>query len=183
MMAEGAFRAGGFVFHETFGPGRVAEASPRTIEVEFHDGRREPFRPGYAQETLRVCTSGGFAARFFANRASVLEALATDQREVIAWLSADLGRELTVRTAKPLLKRLRLFPDDELEAAWSRGARKAQAKPPKQRMSEAAAKIAGEADAKELEGRLWNQELHIESRNAAVKALGWTSPYFVDADD
>src|SRR5205814_7863767 len=44
-------------------------------------------------------------------------------------------------------------------------------KPPKQRMSEAAAKIAGEADAKELEGRLWNQELHIESRNAAVKAL------------
>jgi hypothetical protein len=168
---DSAFRPDQIVFHETFGPGRVAHVSPRAIEVEFHAGRRETLRPGYAQEKLRLCAADGFAGRFLSGKASVLQALETDPREVVAWLSADLGRELTGRTAKPLLKRLRLFPDDVLDATWDRGSRKAQAKPPKRRMSEDAIKVVNEAQAKELESELWNLELHIDSRNATMKAL------------
>ena len=68
MSVDSAFRPDQIVFHETFGPGRVAQVSPRAIEVEFHDGRRETFRPGYAQEKLRLCAADGFAGRFLSGK-------------------------------------------------------------------------------------------------------------------
>jgi hypothetical protein len=162
---------GQVVFHDTFGPGRILTASNSGIEVEFHDGRHEPFRPSYAAEALRLCGPEGFAARLLSGKESVLRALENDPRDVLSWLSIDLGRELTTRTAKPLLKRLHVFPDDLLEAAWARGSRKAQAQPPKRRIAEGEIKISAADEAKELEGKLWDADLHVDSRNAIAKAL------------
>lgn len=166
-----AFRRGQVVFHETFGPGRVLQTPPSAVDVEFHDGRRESFRSKHAEEKLRPCGPDGFAARFFTSREAVLRALEQNPREVVAWLSWDLGHELSGRTAKPLLKRLHLFADDVLETAWSKGARKAQSEPPKRRIAADVIRVQGDTEAKELESKLLDGDIHIQSRNAIFKAL------------
>jgi hypothetical protein len=165
------FRRGQVVFHETYGPGMVHQASDSGVEVEFHDGRQESFKNSHAKENLRASTSQGFAARYLADPDAVLRALESDPNEVVGWLSADLGRDLSVRTAKSFLKRLRLFRDDVLADAWVRGARKAQTQPPKRRITDDTLKVHDESQAKDLEGKLWDAEIHIQSRNAIFRAL------------
>ena len=62
---------GQLVLHKTSGPGRVVVASAETVEVEFHDGRRESFRRTYAEEVLTPCPREGFCARFLVDREGV----------------------------------------------------------------------------------------------------------------
>ncbi len=159
------------VFHKTFGPGRVISASSTTIDVEFHDGRRESFRRSSAGEKLLLCSQDGFSARLLADKHAVLRTLEESPREVFKWLSQDLNQEITARTAKPRLKSLNMVPQEELEAVWRRATQRLKRQPPKQRVVDDTLRIAGENEAREFESKLWDTQIHIESRNIIYRVL------------
>src|SRR5438093_1467107 len=135
-MAAGSLDRGQVVLHGTYGPGRIVSATGPTVEVEFHDGRRESFKRTHAEETLTACGTDGFSARLLADRHAVLRTLEENPREAFGWLSQDLHREIRARSVKPLLKALNILPGGALDTAWERVTRRLRSQAPKKRMAD-----------------------------------------------
>lgn len=185
------FHIGDTVYHETFGPGTVKSLPSDRVVVAFRAGRGEPFRLPFAEQVLQVCPPDGFLALLLKDEVSALRVLTEAPNQAFAGLSADLGREVTRRNAKAVLKTLKVVPEKQLDLLWSETL-KALKRPSgkKERVHSKPGEgitVSSDADATEVGLQLWDTNLHVTDRSAIYDALEkhflehWSEDFFLEA--